>query len=46
MTESWRGWYEAKEVEEWVQSVAGILDQGWNDQYVLFPYHIYRMNKP
>lgn len=31
-TESWRAWYEAREVEEWIQSVAGVLDQGWNDQ--------------
>ena len=34
VTDSWRSWYEAKEVEEWIQSVAGVLDQGWNDQYV------------
>ncbi|KAJ3778363.1 actin-related protein Arp4p [Lentinula raphanica] len=33
-TQSWREWYEAREVEEWVQSVAGVLDQGWNDQVV------------
>ncbi|KAG6886068.1 hypothetical protein C0993_004058 [Termitomyces sp. T159_Od127] len=31
-TESWRLWAEAREVEEWVQSVAGVLEQGWNDQ--------------
>ncbi|KAK7470870.1 Actin-related protein 4 [Stygiomarasmius scandens] len=31
-TPSWRSWAENKEVEEWVQSVAGVLDQGWNDQ--------------
>ncbi|KAJ7117406.1 actin-related protein Arp4p [Mycena crocata] len=31
-TESWRTWYEAREVDEWIQSVAGILEQGWNDQ--------------
>lgn len=24
--------YENNEVEEWIQSVAGVLDQGWNDQ--------------
>ncbi|KIP12851.1 hypothetical protein PHLGIDRAFT_61308, partial [Phlebiopsis gigantea 11061_1 CR5-6] len=34
VTDSWRSWYEAKETEEWMQSVAGVLDQGWNDQYV------------
>ena len=41
MTDSWRSWYEAKETEEWMQSVAGVLDQGWNDQYVVaysFPW--------
>lgn len=31
-TESWRDWAEHKEVDEWTQSVAGVLDQGWNDQ--------------
>ncbi|KAH9951795.1 brg1-associated factor b [Amylocystis lapponica] len=31
-TDSWRAWYEAREVDEWIQSVAGVLDQGWNDQ--------------
>ncbi|KAG1892690.1 actin family [Suillus subluteus] len=31
-TESWRVWCEGREVEEWIQSVAGVLDQGWNDQ--------------
>ncbi|KAF9008686.1 actin-like protein Arp4p [Cyathus striatus] len=31
-TESWRLWAENGEVEEWIQSVAGVLDQGWNDQ--------------
>jgi actin-like protein 6A len=31
-TDSWRNWYEAREVEEWIQSVAGVLEQGWNDQ--------------
>ncbi|KAL4076536.1 actin family, partial [Scleroderma yunnanense] len=31
-TESWRAWYEAREVDEWIQSVAGVLDQGWNEQ--------------
>ncbi|KAF7331924.1 hypothetical protein MKEN_00072700 [Mycena kentingensis (nom. inval.)] len=33
-TDSWRFWAEAREVEEWIQSVAGVLDHGWNDQYV------------
>ena len=30
-TESWRTWAENREVEEWMQSVAGVLPQGWND---------------
>ncbi|EIN10671.1 actin-like protein Arp4p [Punctularia strigosozonata HHB-11173 SS5] len=30
-TSSWKAWYEAREVEEWIQSVAGCMDQGWND---------------
>ncbi|CAA7260168.1 unnamed protein product [Cyclocybe aegerita] len=30
-TESWRNWAETREIDEWVQSVAGVLDQGWND---------------
>ncbi|PPQ72524.1 hypothetical protein CVT24_004830 [Panaeolus cyanescens] len=30
-TESWRKWAEDREIEEWVQSVAGVLEQGWND---------------
>lgn len=32
-TESWRAWAENHEVEEWIQSIAGILPQGWNDQF-------------
>ncbi|KAJ7283875.1 actin-related protein Arp4p [Mycena rebaudengoi] len=32
VTDSWRAWYEGREVDEWVQSVAGVLEQGWNDQ--------------
>ncbi|KAJ6539152.1 actin-related protein Arp4p [Mycena capillaripes] len=31
-TDSWRTWYETREVDEWIQSVAGVLEQGWNDQ--------------
>ncbi|KAH7887939.1 actin family [Phlebopus sp. FC_14] len=31
-TESWKSWYESREVDEWIQSVAGVLDQGWNEQ--------------
>ena len=32
VTPSWREWYEAREVDEWIMSVAGALDQGWNEQ--------------
>ena len=32
VTPSWREWYEAREVDEWIMSVAGVLDQGWNEQ--------------
>lgn len=31
-TASWRTWAEGREVDEWIQTVAGVLDQGWNDQ--------------
>jgi len=31
-TPSLASYYENGEVEEWIQSVAGVLDQGWNDQ--------------
>ncbi|EAU84581.1 brg1-associated factor b [Coprinopsis cinerea okayama7 len=31
-TESWRLWAEAKEVDEWIQTVAAVSEQGWNDQ--------------
>ncbi|KAF8559033.1 brg1-associated factor b [Imleria badia] len=30
--DSWKSWYESREVDEWIQSVAGVLDQGWNEQ--------------
>lgn len=30
---SWRLWAEKIEVDEWIQSVAGVMEQGWNDQY-------------
>ncbi|KAJ7507558.1 actin-related protein Arp4p [Mycena galericulata] len=33
-TDSWRNWYVGREVDEWIQSVAGVLEQGWNDQLV------------
>ncbi|KAA1466159.1 Actin/actin-like protein [Dentipellis sp. KUC8613] len=31
-TDSLRMYYENREVEEWIHSVAGVLDQGWNEQ--------------
>lgn len=31
-TDSWRLWAEEREVDEWIQSVAGVTEQGWNDQ--------------
>ncbi|KAE9399051.1 Actin/actin-like protein [Gymnopus androsaceus JB14] len=34
VTASWREWYESREVDEWLQSVGGIPDQGWNDQII------------
>ncbi|TBU32092.1 brg1-associated factor b [Dichomitus squalens] len=30
-TDSWRAWAENREVEEWIQSIGGVLPQGWND---------------
>ncbi|KIY49570.1 Actin/actin-like protein [Fistulina hepatica ATCC 64428] len=30
-TASWRTWAEQVEVEEWIQTVAGVLPNGWND---------------
>ncbi|EMD40548.1 hypothetical protein CERSUDRAFT_111146 [Gelatoporia subvermispora B] len=32
-TVSWRKWAEEREVEEWMQSVAGVIDQGYNEQF-------------
>jgi actin-like protein 6A len=40
-TPSLASYYENREVEEWIQSVAGVLDQGWNDQCAFFTtYHL------
>lgn len=33
-TESWRQWAEEREVDEWIQHCAAVLDQGWNDACV------------
>ncbi|KJA24495.1 hypothetical protein HYPSUDRAFT_200384 [Hypholoma sublateritium FD-334 SS-4] len=33
-TNSWRNWAENREVDEWLQTVAGVLEPGWNDQLV------------
>ncbi|KAJ8086375.1 NuA4 histone acetyltransferase subunit [Marasmius tenuissimus] len=35
VTDSWRSWYEDRAVEDWVQSVGGVLEQGWNDQLAM-----------
>lgn len=35
VTPTWREWYEDRVVDEWIMSVASVLDQGWNDQYVI-----------
>ena len=37
-TNGWRAWAENREIDEWIQSVAGVLEQGWNDQWVPFPF--------
>ena len=33
-TDSWRQWAENREVDEWIQAMGAVIDQGWNDQYV------------
>lgn len=35
-TESWRAWAESCEVEEWVNGVSGVLENGWNEGWDLF----------
>jgi len=32
ITHSWRNWAENRQVDEWMHSVASVLDQGWNEQ--------------
>ncbi|KAI5120908.1 hypothetical protein M0805_002888 [Coniferiporia weirii] len=34
VTPTWRQWYEDREVDEWIMSVAAVIDQGWNEQLV------------
>ncbi|KZW03930.1 actin-related protein Arp4p [Exidia glandulosa HHB12029] len=34
-TDSWKLWAEAREVDEWVSGVAGVLEQGWSEQHAL-----------
>jgi len=34
-TDSWRLWAENREVDEWIQAMGSVIDQGWNDQFVL-----------
>lgn len=38
-TKSWLNDAEGHEVEEWIQSVVQVLEQGWNDMFV--PYLFY-----
>jgi len=33
-TTSWRTWAETRELDEWLQSTAGVSEQGWNDQMI------------
>lgn len=35
-TDSWKLWAEAREVDEWIGGVAGVLEQGWNEQYATY----------
>ncbi|EKM80508.1 hypothetical protein AGABI1DRAFT_113677 [Agaricus bisporus var. burnettii JB137-S8] len=30
-TETWQSWAEEREIDEWIQHCAAVLDQGWND---------------
>lgn len=41
VTPTWRQWYEEHEVDEWAMSVAAVIDQGWNEQYVKSEVHPY-----
>ena len=41
VTPTWREWYEDREVDEWLVSVGSVMDQGWNEQYVLTYISIY-----
>lgn len=41
VTPTWRQWYEDREVDEWLVSVGSVMDQGWNEQYVLTYISIY-----
>ena len=45
-TNSWRMWAERKEVEDWIQSVAGVLEQGWNDAFVQIPFFLAKVAEP
>ncbi|KAF5333667.1 hypothetical protein D9611_002217 [Ephemerocybe angulata] len=33
-TESWKVWAENREIDEWLQSVGAVSDQGWNEQFL------------
>jgi len=30
-TATWENWAEEREIDEWIQNCAAVLDQGWND---------------
>jgi hypothetical protein len=34
-TLSWKAWAEAREVDDWTQSIGGCLDVAWNEQSVI-----------
>jgi hypothetical protein len=34
-TDSWKSWAELREVDEWLLSMAGIFEQGWDKKSVL-----------
>ncbi|THH11534.1 hypothetical protein EW145_g599 [Phellinidium pouzarii] len=34
VTPTWRQWYEDREVDEWIMSVASVAEQGWNEQMI------------
>lgn len=43
-TQKWRNWAETREIDEWLQTIAGVLDQGWNDQYAIFSFFSFQVH--